>query len=107
MSPTRFRQSRAGDGEDLAADDQVQTGRDFGFVARGRLGDREACQDHGRGKGWKQHCGSFLQHECLDLKLNREGRTSPVRNKERLNISPLAISHSLDAIAMTTPTRRP
>lgn len=36
--------------------------------------------------------------------------TSRARSKGRLNIStphPIAISHGLDAIAMTTPTRRP
>lgn len=60
MSRTRFRQSRARDGENLAADDEVQTGRNLRFVTRGCLGDREACQNQGRGERWKQHCGSFF-----------------------------------------------
>lgn len=61
VSPTRFRQSCAGDGEDLAADDEVQTGRNLGLVAWGRLGDREACQNQGRGERWKQHRVSFCR----------------------------------------------
>lgn len=61
MPRTRFRQSCAGDGEDLAADDEVQTGCDLGLVTRRRLGDREACQDQRRGEGWEQHCGSFCR----------------------------------------------
>lgn len=61
MSRTRFRQSCAGDGEDLAADDEVQAGCDLGLVTRRRLGDREACQDQRRGEGWEQHGGSFCR----------------------------------------------
>ena len=43
ISPTRFCQRSARDGEDLAADDEFQTSRDLGFMTRRGLGDREAC----------------------------------------------------------------